>query len=324
MTDDILFHAADGVGTITLNRPQVLNALTPEMIAAMHRTLDDWAADPAVRVVLLKGAGKAFCAGGDIRAVRQLSLEGRHDENRRFFSTEYDLDFATSVFPKPYLALIDGICMGGGMGLAMHGGYRVVTERAVLAMPETMIGFFPDVGGTHSMAHLPGGIGMYLGLTGARVSAADALYCGLATHFLPAEELAEFEAALRRDPSGLLTLFAALPKATGDSALARHRGEIDTAFADADLPAIFARLAEMPGEWAAATLATLRAVSPDALRLTARLIAEAKGKDLRACLDAELDAAIATIVTPDFLEGVRSMLVDKDRKPQWTSQPIEG
>jgi enoyl-CoA hydratase len=324
MTDDILFHAADGVGAIVLNRPQVLNALTPEMIAAMHRTLDAWAADPDVRVVLLKGEGKAFCAGGDIRAVRQASLEERHDDNRRFFATEYDLDFATSVFPKPYISLIDGICMGGGMGLAMHGAYRVVTERATLAMPETMIGFFPDVGGTHTMARLPGGIGLYLGLTGARVDAADALYCGLATHFLPAEELGAFEAALRRDPAGLLTLFAALPKATGESALARHRGEIDAAFADADLPAIFARLAEMPGDWAAKTLATLRAVSPDALRLTARLIAAAKGKNLRACLDAELDAAIAAIRTPDFLEGVRSMLVDKDRKPAWTSRPIEG
>ncbi len=324
MTDDILFHAADGVGAIVLNRPQVLNALTPEMIAAMHARLDAWAADPEVRVVLLKGAGKAFCAGGDIRAVRQMSLEGRHDENLRFFATEYELDHATSVFPKPYISLIDGICMGGGMGLAMHGAYRVVTEKAMLAMPETMIGFFPDVGGTHTMARLPGGIGLYLGLTGARVSAADALYCGLATHFLPSEMLGEFEAALRRDPAGLLTLFAALPKATGESALAAHRGEIDTAFADADLPAIFARLKEMPGAWAADTLATLRSVSPDALRLSARLIEDARGKDLRACLDAELDAAVATIRTPDFLEGVRSMLVDKDRKPNWTSPPIEG
>lgn len=324
MTDDILFHAADGVGAIVLNRPQVLNALTPEMIAAMHRQLDAWAADPAVRVVLLKGAGKAFCAGGDIRAVRRMSLEGRHDENLRFFSTEYDLDHATSVFPKPYVSLIDGICMGGGMGLAMHGAIRVVTEKARLAMPETMIGFFPDVGGTHSMARLPGGIGQYLGLTGARVDAADALYCGLATDFAPSESLGDFEAALRRDPDSLPALLAALPKDAGTGALESFRAEIDTAFADADLPAIFARLAAMPGEWAANTLATLRSVSPDALRLSARLIEEARGKDLRACLDAELEAAIATIRTPDFLEGVRSVLVDKDRKPNWTSRPIEG
>ena len=135
--------------------------------------------------------------------------------------------------------------MGGGMGLSMHGQHRVVTEKALLAMPETMIGFFPDVGGTHCLANLPGGIGMYLGLTGARVSAADALYCGLATHFLPAEEIAEFEAALHRDPAGLLTLFAALPRHAEPSAIAQHRAEIDAAFQDADVPAIFARLKEM-------------------------------------------------------------------------------
>ena len=319
MTDDILFRADGGVGTIVLNRPQALNALTSEMIAAMHARLDTWAADPQIEAVLLKGEGKAFCAGGDIRAVRRMSLEGRHAENDGFFSTEYDLNHATSVFPKPYVSLIDGFCMGGGMGLSMHGQYRVVTENAVMAMPETAIGFFPDVGATHVLARLPDRIGLYLGLTGTRVSAADALYCGLATHFLPSNDIPAFEAALRRDPASLPRLLAALPLDAGPAEITDHRGEIAAAFADADVAAIRRRLAAMPGDWAARALAEIRRASPDALLLTARLIEDAHGKDLRACLDAELDAAIATIRTPDFLEGVRAMLVDKDRRPQWSS-----
>jgi len=322
MTDDILFHAADGVGTIVLNRPRVLNALTPDMIAAMHRQLDAWAADPAIEAVLLKGEGKAFCAGGDIRAVRQMSLDGRHADNRAFFANEYALDHATNTFPKPYVSLIDGICMGGGMGLSMHGQYRVVTENAAMAMPETAIGFFPDVGATHVLSRLPDRIGLYLGLTGARVSAADALYCGLATHFLPSAEMPAFEAALRRDPGALPRLLATLPADAGSAGIADHRGEIAAAFADGDVAAICRRLGAMPGDWAAHALVEIRRASPDALLLTARLIEDARGKDLRACLDAELDAAIATIRTPDFLEGVRAMLVDKDRQPRWALPPF--
>lgn len=322
MTDDILFSAADGIGTILLNRPRVLNALTPEMIAAMHARLDAWAADPAIRAVVLKGEGKAFCAGGDIRAVRQASLDGEHEANARFFQNEYDLDYATSVFPKPYVSLIDGVCMGGGMGISMHAQYRVVTEKAMLAMPETAIGFFPDVGATYSLSRIEGGIGLYLGLSGARLSAADALYCGMATHFVPSAELAELEAAIHADPNGIADILDSLPRDAGESELADHRAVIEVAFATADPLEIFVRLAEDESDWAHHTLDLLRAHAPDAMRRTAALIAGAKSKDLRAALDAELETALEMIRTPDFIEGVRAMLVDKDRTPRWTSPAI--
>ena len=322
MTDDILFSAADGIGTITLNRPRVLNALTPGMIAAMHAQLDAWAVDPGIRAVVVKGEGKAFCAGGDIRAVRQASLDGDHDANAEFFKTEYDLDHATSVFPKPYVSLIDGVCMGGGMGISMHARYRVVTERAMLAMPETAIGFFPDVGATHSLARLEGGMGLYLGLSGARLSAADALYCGMATHFVPAADLAELEAAIHADPDEIADILDSLPRDAGNSDLADHRAVIEVAFATADVLEIFVRLAEDESDWAHETLRLLQSHAPDALRRTASLIDAAKAKSLREALDAELATALEMIRTPDFLEGVRAMLVDKDRAPHWTSPAI--
>lgn len=322
MTDDILFSAADGIGTITLNRPRVLNALTPEMIAAMHAQLDAWAVDPAIRAVVLKGEGKAFCAGGDIRAVRQASLDGEHAANARFFETEYDLDHATSVFPKPYVSLIDGVCMGGGMGLSMHAKYRVVTEKAMLAMPETAIGFFPDVGATHALSRLPAGIGMYLGLSGARLSAADALYCGMATHFVPSAELAELEAAIHADPGEIADILDSLPRDAGESELADHRAVIEEAFRSADVLEIFVRLAEDESDWAHQTLRQLQSHAPDAMRRTAALIDAAKSMNLREALDVELATALEMIRTPDFIEGVRAMLVDKDRTPRWTSPAI--
>ena len=179
------------VGRIVLNRPKALNALDLDMIRTCTRALEQWRDDPHAHAVMIEGAGdRAFCAGGDIRAVRQFHLQGRTDQVEAFFSEEYALNFMIATWPKPYIALIDGICMGGGIGLSVHGAYRVATEHALFAMPETGIGFFPDIGATYVLPRLPGRLGTYLALTGARLQGADAVHAGLATQFTPSRIIA--------------------------------------------------------------------------------------------------------------------------------------
>ncbi len=199
--DDILFGREGGVATVTLNRPQALNAFTLDMYRRFDPMLRDWADDPEVHAVLIRGAGgRAFCAGGDIRAIYEAGrgISGDRALTAVFFREEYELIRHIHRFPKPYLAIIDGITMGGGAGVSVNGAYRVATERTMLAMPETGIGLFPDVGATRFLNLCPGQIGRYLGLTGARLGLADALYCGFATHFVPQERIAELVAALAR------------------------------------------------------------------------------------------------------------------------------
>src|SRR5580700_7453457 len=200
-TDDILFGQDDGVATVTLNRPQALNAFTLGMYRALAPMLRQWAEDPDVRAVLIRGTGeRAFCAGGDIRAIYEAGrgISGDRELTSVFFREEYEIIRHIHRFPKPYLAIIDGITMGGGAGVSVNGAYRIATERTLVAMPETGIGLFPDVGATRFLNLCPGHIGRYLGLTGARLGAADALYCGFATHFAAQQRIADFGAALAR------------------------------------------------------------------------------------------------------------------------------
>src|SRR5215831_190519 len=188
------------VGRILLNRPQALNAIDLPMIRACTRALATWHDDPHVHAVVIGGAGhRAFCAGGDVRALRQYELDGEHHKAETFFREEYELNLAIATYPKPYVALIDGICMGGGIGLSVHAPYRIATERAAFAMPETAIGFFPDIGATFFLPRLPGRLGAYLGLTGVRMQGGDAVHAGLATHFTPRAELAALSHALAAD-----------------------------------------------------------------------------------------------------------------------------
>src|SRR6516225_2939990 len=216
------------VGRIVLNRPQALNALDLPMIRACTRALEAWRDDPHVHAVVIEGAGdRAFCAGGDIRALRQYELDGEHDRAEAFFHEEYELNLAIATYPKPYIALIDGICMGGGIGVSVHAPYRVATEHAAFAMPETAIGFFPDIGATFFLPRLPGEIGTYLGLTGARAQGADAVHAGLATHFTPRAALPALSRALAEDgPSALGPHVAPLSAFS----LAPHRAAIDHCF----------------------------------------------------------------------------------------------
>ncbi|MER7690450.1 enoyl-CoA hydratase/isomerase family protein [Streptomyces sp. NPDC097610] len=317
---EVLVDVHRGVGRILLNRPKALNALTTDMIAAIDRALAAWDHIPLSAVVLGSTNTKAFCAGGDIRTIREHSLAGNTEASERFFASEYRLNARIAEYPVPVVSLIDGLCMGGGLGLSVHGPFRVVTESAVLAMPETGIGFFPDVGASYFLPRLPGAIGMYLGLTGHRLDAADALYTGLATHFVPTDGLDAVGDALAGNPGDpvdvvLNRLGGRSPVA--ESGLAKVRGEVDWAFGAPTLGAIEKRLHRLDTPWAAATLVAMGAASPQSLEITHALLARGRQRTLRECLDAELALTRTTIRTPDFLEGVRAALVDKDRSPTW-------
>src|SRR5947209_4649067 len=243
-TEDILFGREGGVATITLNRPQALNAFTLGMYRALAPMLRRWEADPESHVVLIRGAGeRAFCAGGDVRAIYEAGrgISGERDLTAAFFREEYELIRRIHRFPKPYVAIIDGITMGGGAGVSVNGAYRVATERTLLAMPETGIGLFPDVGATRFLNRCPGHLGRYLGLTGARVGAADSLYCGFATHFVPRERLPALVAALarmdyrERSAEQILADFATDP---GPGPIAARQAAIDRCFGGATIEAI--------------------------------------------------------------------------------------
>src|SRR4051812_489843 len=240
------------VGRLTLNRPHALNALDLEMIRACSQALQAWRDEPRVHAVVIEGAGdRAFCAGGDIRALRQYELDGEHHKAETFFREEYELNLMVATYPKPYIALIDGICMGGGIGVSVHAPYRVATEHAAFAMPETAIGFFPDIGATFFLPRLPGEIGTYLGLTGMRMQGADSVHTGLATHFTPRADLPALSHALAADgPGALGPHLAPLPEFT----LAPHRAAIDHCFGADSVPAIVRRLEAIGDEWAARTL----------------------------------------------------------------------
>jgi enoyl-CoA hydratase/carnithine racemase len=316
MTDTVVATREGRIGRLTLNRPKALNALDLPMIEALAAALDAWRDDPAVHAVVIEGAGeRAFCAGGDIRAVRDHALAGEHDAIRAFFATEYALNQAIAEYPKPYVALIDGICMGGGIGVSVHGRIRIASEHAMLAMPETAIAMFPDVGGSYFLPRLPGRLGMYLGLTGTRVSGAEAVHAGLATHFVPRARLGELTAAIAADGMGVIAGFAEpLPPST----LSTHRAAIDHCFAANSVMEIVDRLRHDGSSWAEATLAELARMSPSAVLWSHEIIRRGASQTLAHCLAAELNLTRHVTSHPDFAEGVRAMVIDKDRNPHWS------
>ena len=320
--EDTVITSRDGrVGRILLNRPRALNALDLSMIRACADILETWRDDPHVDAVVIEGAGdRAFCAGGDIRALRDGQLSGDRASVDRFFIEEYALNLTIATYPKPYIALIDGICMGGGIGLSVHAPYRVATEHAGFAMPETAIGFFPDIGATFLLPRLPGALGIYLGLTGLRVTGSEAVHVGLATHFTRRERLADLSAALARD--GVAAL-ACHNEPLPPFSLADERAAIDHCFSADTVSEIVGRLGAAKAEWAEAALAALRSVSPSALHFTLRALRQGRNLTLKQALDAEFALTRTTMVYPDFAEGVRAMVVDKDRTPAWQLRRIE-
>ena len=326
---DILVSHDDGVSTITMNRPAALNALTWRMVQRLSLQLAAWRDDPGVAAVLVKAApGRAFCAGGDIRAVTDLVREQGVTAATAFFREEYRLNWRIHTFPKPYLAVLDGITMGGGVGISVHGSHRVVTERTLLAMPETGIGFIPDVGATWFLPRCPGAVGMYLGLTGARLNGADTLAAGLGTHAVPAARLAELEdmlaVELRPDKAqGVVTAcLGALADGIGPTELPQLRPSIDACFGADSTAEIFRRLEADPGEFAAEQLAALATKSPLAVALTFAQLKRGRSLSIEDALRLEYRVVHRLLAGHDFHEGVRALLIDKDRRPRWRHRDV--
>ena len=313
--DDILLRVEGRVGHATLNRPKALNALSYDMAMALERALDDWRDDPAVDMVLIDAEGeKAFCAGGDINALYSTGKTGNFDYARTFWADEYRLNAKIAAFPKPYVALMDGIVMGGGVGVSAHGSHRIVTEKTMLAMPECGIGLIPDVGGTWLLAHAPGRIGEYLGLTGARIGAADAMYAGFADTFVPSDKLDALKARLlATGDESCITEFAAQPPA-GD--LASIANEIETAFSGSSIPEIADALGDMDAEWAGKAAKAIDRGSPISLACTLEMVRAARDdRSVADSLKREYRFVSRCMEHGDFLEGVRAAIIDKDRNP---------
>lgn len=318
----LILNREGHAGTILMNRPKALNALDQDMIRAFDAAIRQWKDDAAVKLVVLEGAGgRAFCAGGDVRAMRTAAMAGDRATVEAFFSEEYVVNAGIAAFPKPWVSLIDGVCMGGGIGVAVHNGPRVVTEHALVAMPETAIALFPDVGTSYVLPRLPGAVGTWLALTGARLTGADSVHAGLATHFVPRESLPALRAALVNEGADAVARFAQTPP---EASFAPHRAAIDRCFGLGSVAAILAALDAEGTEWAAAQAKTLRRMSPTSLCVSLELLQRGAKQDLAGCLATEL--ALTRVVVnehPDFVEGVRSVLVDKDGAPNWQPARIE-
>jgi len=326
-TQEVVVGAEGALRRLTLNRPKALNALTLNMTVIMTERLEAWASDPAVVAVMIDGAGeRALCAGGDLRGLYDAAKAGTRFPEQ-FWADEYRLDLLIARYRKPIIAVMDGVVMGGGVGIAAHAGHRVVTERSSVAMPEVSIGFFPDVGVSYLLARAPGFVGTYLALTGERTNGDDAIYAGLADIHIPAAKLADLPAALAEcrsanDVTARLREMS-VPPAPGKLAIAR--GWIDACFAAATVEDISAQLGERPEEEARAALATMRTKSPTALKITLRNIRDAAAfQKLEQSFQQDYRIALASIAGHDFIEGIRATIVDKDRNPRWQPETLAG
>jgi enoyl-CoA hydratase len=316
-TPEILFERRGAAGLVTLNRPAALNAVTHAMVLALRAQLDNWADDPAITRVIIQAAGnRAFSAGGDIRALYDLGNAGKHDEMLQFWRDEYPLNVAIKNYRKPYVALIDGLVMGGGVGVSVHGSHRVAGDRFRVAMPEVGIGFFPDVGATWFLPRMPGELGTYCGLTGERFDGADALAAGIATHRIAS---ARFPALLE-GLAGTVpvdAVLAAFAEPAGEGKITARRAAIDRLFAGGSVDAILAALDREQDEWARQTAATMRAKSPLSLKIALAQVRRGKAWDFETCMRAEFRIVSRIIHENDFTEGVRAVIVDKDNAPRW-------
>ncbi|MFF9119237.1 enoyl-CoA hydratase/isomerase family protein [Streptomyces massasporeus] len=320
--EPVLFHTEGRAARITLNRPRALNALTHTMVRRIDEALTAWERDPAVETVVITGAGeRGLCAGGDIRAIHDDARDGDGTASAAFWRDEYRLNARIARWPKPYVAVMDGIVMGGGVGVSAHGSVRVVTERSRVAMPETGIGFVPDVGGTHLLATAPGELGTHLALTGSQIGAADALLCGLADHYVPTAALPELLDALAESPVGeALARYARTP---AEGTLAARRDWIDACYAADTVEEIVRRLLAHGDPAAKETAETLLAKSPTALKVTLASLRRARRLGtLELVLNQEYRVSCAALGTPDLVEGIRAQVVDKDRRPRWSPKTL--
>jgi enoyl-CoA hydratase len=326
-TEEILVGAEGALRRLTLNRPKALNALTLGMTVIMTERLNAWASDPAVGAVMIDGAGeRALCAGGDLRGLYDAAKAGTRFP-QQFWADEYRLDLLIAHYPKPIVAVMDGVVMGGGVGIAAHAAHRVVTERSSVAMPEVSIGFFPDVGVSYLLARAPGFTGTYLALTGERMNAADAIYAGLADIHIPAARIPELLRMLGgcRSAGEVTARLSEISVPPAPGKLAAARGWIDACFADDTVEDIVARLEQRPEEEARAALATMRTKSPTALKITLHNIrAAASFEKLEQSIQQDYRIALACIAGHDFIEGIRATIVDKDRNPRWRPETLAG
>jgi len=315
-------------GYITLDRPEALNSLTHDMIRDIHAGIRAHEADDTVDVIVIRSSSeRAFCAGGDMKATRLQALAQEWDELNAFFEEEYALNLHIGQCAKPYVSLVSGIAMGGGLGLSVHGDVLVVSETARLAMPETAIGFFPDVGGTHFLSRLPHDAGLWLGLTGVPVKGVQAVEVGLATHFVPSADWSKLTDALetegRKAITGVLTTFSQNTPEDAFIQTLQQRREWFDSDSQATLLSTLEK-ASTTDEDASLLLSRLKSVSPYAMEITRQLLVEAKNHDLATCLQLELLAVANVVKHPDFVEGIRAVLVDKDKAVWSSSLPAIG
>ena len=323
---ELLAQVEGRAGCVTLNRPKALNALTYDQTLAIEKALDEWAANPDVQLVIIRGTGeRAMCAGGDVLTLYEKRNDGGAYASQ-FWRDEYRLNAKLGRYPKPIVALMDGIVMGGGIGLGGHASHRIVTERSALAMPETGIGLVPDVGGMWLLANAPGHMGEYLGLLGERMGAGDAIYAGFADTCIEGARLEELTAALK-DPAGepvgvsIATMAAAPPPVVH----AARQSEIDLIFGEAGVEDIVAKLEQSEEAWTDAALETIAKRSPLALKLTLAAIRKARGfASLEDSLNLEFRLTTRLFVRGEFIEGIRALLIDKDKTPQWNPPSLDA
>ncbi|WP_176594251.1 enoyl-CoA hydratase/isomerase family protein [Sphingobium sp. EM0848] len=324
MTDQLLISIDNGVGRIRLNRPRAIHALTTEMCSAIIDALLAWRTDESIVAVMLDHAeGRGFCAGGDIAMIAS-SAKGDCSEAERFFFTEYRMNHLLFVYEKPIVAFIDGIVMGGGVGISLPCRYRVASERTLFAMPETGIGLFPDVGGGWFLPRLPGRIGTWLAATGARIDGADCAAIGLATHYVQSRRLAALKERILRNPDDLPALLDLANEPPYVSRLIAQKHDIDRLFASDDFEDILAALRSDSSAWAREQLAALSTKSPQTVKVALRQLVEgAAFTDFADNMRNEYRIACRAIRRPDFIEGVRALIFDKDNEPRWQHERPE-
>ncbi|XP_034178965.2 3-hydroxyisobutyryl-CoA hydrolase isoform X2 [Osmia lignaria lignaria] len=325
--DDVVMKDIGNKGIIVLNRPKALNALNVSMVEKIYPVLKKW--ESSKKLVIIEGSGeKAFCAGGDLKSIFLALKENNATLGETFFKKEYTLNYLIGTYKIPYIAAINGITMGGGVGLSVHGKYRIATEKTLFAMPETAIGLFPDVGGTYFLPRLKGKLGLYLGLTGDRLKGVDVLFAGIATHFVPSEKLPDLKQDLltteQSDVNDILTKYQPT-KLDQEFSLTPYMNQIDKCFSAPSIEEIIERLKQDNSEWAVKTLQMLFKASPTSLKVALNAIQKGATLSLADCLKMEFRLVCAALSKDsDLSEGIRAVLIDRDQKPNWNPKTLDA
>ncbi len=326
---EVLFYENKGWGISVLNRPEALNALNLDMVRMLSARLKRWQETPGLNGVVIRGEGRAFCSGGDIKGLLKAVKNNNHALVRDFFREEYSLNRQIRLFPKFYVALLDGIVMGGGAGISIHGVYRIATENTLFAMPETGIGFFPDVGASYFLSRLPGQTGMFLALTGSRIGASDMVYLGLATHCVPSSRIDDVLEALIncdlhemacREVDPIIKDFSVDP---GPSGIKSHRKIIDQCFGESSVERIVGALEEQNDKWAHDIRKEMLSKSPTSLKVTFKLLRNGRELDFDSALKMEYRLSQRMVYHNDYFEGVSSTVIDKSKRPLWDPPSLD-